>query len=433
MNNNIIKLKDKVKQSVKGLTGTEAFNNWFKNQKVQEDDLVLLNNSFIYRKPTIQTSKNEQYLCLKVRNGSVSTSEVSVARLGDFNVDFKLFSSKSKNLPEIEALDDALKKELSNIGQLVFVLIGELKDVEHEVFVNHSSVKCLRYDPKAEGSAVQDSNDGTKIIIVNQLTDPANAWRGLEGVLRKEVGNNLSSVESAFADAFEKLRDGTRKHLIMPQVGIRKSRGCVTLLSQFRSSVSKQRQLYARALEEYDKGGTQADAYLRDAMRIAYNFADDAIKVLELLVSIADLKALLLWCTIKEHFDIAEAFRNLPWIKSKKKASLERYREIISGARNRAFHNLLAFDRTIEANLQGIQISARRLTLFPAYGRRKTSIPFDYEDREMVEVLAKLTRAPETTIDFDFWKKNEKVMECFENLLHATEEALWLLNTERSR
>lgn len=95
-------------------------------------------------------------------------------------------------------------------------------------------------------------------------------------------------------------------------------------------------------------------------MRVAYNFSDDAIKVLELLVSVADLKAVLLWCTIKEHFDVAEAFRNLPWTKSRKKASLDRYREIIGGVRNRAFHNLLALDRTVEANLEGIQIAAKR-------------------------------------------------------------------------
>ena len=298
--------------------------------------------------------------------------------------------------------------------------------------MNHSSVKFLRYDPTGDSLSLQNSDDGSKIAIVNQLTDPAKAWRELMTLLQEQDDDNISSLEPAFAEAFEKLQNETRKLLIMPKSGTTKKDETVTLLSQFRTSVSKQHKLYVNALEEYIKKRSGADAYLRDVMRIAYNFADDAIKVLELLVSISDLKAVLLWSTIKEHFDIAEAFRNLPWTKSNKKASLERYREIISGARNRAFHNLLAFDRTVEANLQGVEIKAKRLTLFPAYGRRKTSISFDYEDREMVEVLSKLTRAPETMVNLDFWKKNEKVMDCFKKLLAATEDALWLLNTARS-
>ena len=111
---------------------------------------------------------------------------------------------------------------------------------------------------------------------------------------------------------------------------------------------------------------------------------------------------------------------------------MERYREIISGARNRAFHNLLALDRTVEVNLQGVQVGAKRLTLFPPYGRPKSRRHFEYEDQEMVQVLSELTRAPEATVPLEFWKKNEVVMERFEALLAATEEALWILNSVRS-
>ena len=171
--------------------------------------------------------------------------------------------------------------------------------------------------------------------------------------------------------------------------------------------------------------------HLNEVLRIAYNFADDAIKILQLMVSVADLKGVVLWSTLKQHFDVAEAFRALPWTKSDKKPSLKRYQEIINGARNRAFHNLLAFERTIEANLEGVKVNARRLTLMPAHGRSKGDVAFDYEDREMVEVLTELTRAPETTVPLDFWKKNAVVMESFENLLKRIEDVLWLLNRAR--
>ena len=46
----------------------------------------------------------------------------------------------------------------------------------------------------------------------------------------------------------------------------------------------------------------------------------------------------------------------------------------------------------------------------------------------MVEVLAELTRAPETAVPLDFWKRNGVVMKSFEDLLTSTEEFLWMLN-----
>lgn len=432
MSDTVGALETVIKQSIKGVLGTEAFKNWFQGQNARDGNLVILNNSFIYRKPVIKTSKNEQYLCLTVKGGQPSTGELFIVKPGEINSDFKLFSSKSKNLPELMPLEEAVQQEVQRIGSLVFVLIGELRDADCVVALNHSSLKSLKYDPKVPQAHVQDDVGGSKTVVVNQLTNPEAAWNVVKEVVQEQKGGVLSNLETAFGDAFEKLREEARKHLILPTPGATKPKTSVTLLSQFQTSATEQRRLYNRALTEYRKGGAGADAHLRDAMRIAYNFSDDAIKVLELLVSIADLKAVLLWCTIKEHFDIAEAFRNLPWTKSHKKPSLERYQEIIGGARNRAFHNLLALDRTVEANLEGVQVGAKRLTLFPLYSRRKNFIYFEYEDREMVQVLSELTRAPEATVPLEFWKKNEIVMERFEHLLEATENALWILNGVRS-
>jgi hypothetical protein len=432
MSKGIRALKTMISHSVDGVIATEAFRNWLKNEKAQDGDLVILNNSFIYRKPVIKTSKNEQYLCLKVKGGEASTTDLFVVKPSEINSDFKLFSRNAQNLPSPTPLDQALQQELERIGSLVFVLIGELRDTDCSVPISHRFAKELKYDPAASHTEVQNTSGGGKVLVVNQLTDPEGAWNAIKEALAEQAGNGLSSLETAFAEAFEKLRDEARKQLIVPKPGTKRPMNSVTLLSQFHTSVKQQRQLYSNALSKYCEGGAEADAHLRDAMRIAYNFADDAIKVLELLVSVADLKAVLLWSTIKEHFDIAEAFRDLPWTKSRKKPSLERYREIISGARNCAFHSLPVLDRTVEANLEGVQVGAKRLTLFPPYGRRKSYIHFEYEDREMVQVLSELTRAPEATVPLEFWKKNEVVMKRLEALLAATEQALWILNSVRS-
>lgn len=416
-----------IQDSVKQITDRQAFDDWLKKEKATDGDVVVINNSFIYRKPLIKTSKNDQYLCLKVKRGQADTKNVFVGRPGDLDSDFRLFRAKSANLPKLESLDEALEREMGRLGRLVFVLIGELQDVPAAVPVNHAVVKELKFNPSAGSEAdLEDAGGGKKFIVINQLTDPESAWNTVKPELQQKVGSDLSRLEAAFGVAFERLQDEARLRLVLPSKTTSKTG--TSFIARLRESVSEQRSLYEAALQKWPSGGATADAHLREAMRIAYNFADDAIKVLQLLVSVADLKAVLLWCTVKEHFDVAEAFRNLPWTKSDKKPSLERYREIIAGARNRAFHNLLAFDRTIEADLEGVDVKARRLTLLPAYGRRKTTVPFDYEDREMIEILAELTRAPEVAVPFNFWKKNAVVMESFERLLERTEEALWALN-----
>ncbi|WP_156860509.1 hypothetical protein [Thermus islandicus] len=422
-------VRQMVLTSVRNLVDAPAFKDWFQTQRANHGDIIVINNSFIYRKPLIKTSKNSQYLCLKVKDTEPDAADVLVGQPGDLNSDFKLFSARSSNLPPREALDQALLAEMKRLGRLVFVLIGELQDLPSTVPVNHKSVKKLKFDPSAGSQDVVADADGSKTIIVDQLTDPESAWNAIKPKLEQETGDDLSSLEVAFGAAFERLQDEARLRLILPSPTASKT--TTSFIARLRASVCKQRKLYEEALGEWTRGGQGADGHLREMMRIAYNFADDAIKVLKLLVSVADLKAVLLWCTIKEHFDVAEAFRNLPWKKSHKKPSLELYREIISGARNRAFHNLLAFDRTIEADLGGVDVKARRLTLLPAHGRRKSTVAFDYEDREMVEILTELTRAPEVAVPFDFWKKNADVMESFEKLLASTEDALWALNRAR--
>lgn len=415
---------------VRNLVDARGFKEWFQTQRANHGDIVVINNSFIYRKPLIKTSKNTHYLCLKVKGTEPDPADVLVCQPGDLNSDFKLFSAKSSNLPPLEALDQALQAEMKRLGRLVFVLIGELQDLPATVPVNHNSVKKLKFDPSAGSQdVVADADNGSKAIIVNQLTDPESAWNAIKPKLEREIGDDLSGLEVAFGAAFERLQDEARLRLILPSPTASKT--ATSFIARLRESVCEQRKLYEEALRKWARGGQAADGHLREMMRIAYNFADDAIKVLQLLVSVADLKGILLWCTIEEHFDVAEAFRNLPWKKSHKKPSLELYREIISGARNRAFHNLLAFDRTIEADLGGVDVKARRLTLLPAHGRRKSTVAFDYEDREMVESLTELTRAPEVAVPFDFWKKNAVVMESFEKLLASTEDALWALNRAR--
>lgn len=419
-----------IETGIDGITKATAFFDWISAEAAKGEGLVAINNSFIYR-DLVKTTKNAQYLCVPLKEGKVGAESVSVAKPQSFNPDFKFFKSPSKVMPQTQPLEAALQAELSGLGQLVFVLIGEIEDVASEVPIDHSYAHLLRFEPKQKKIAIVSTTDGgQRCLIVNELVDPEAAWNEIQAAVQAELGDDTEGFRTEFSIAFDKLQQQAQSQLLLPSSDAAKSHS--SFLGRVRISVKDQRRLYDEALRKTQRAKTSQASHLNEVLRIAYNFADDAIKVLTLLVSVCDLKGVVLWCTLGQHFELAEAFRALPWTRIKGKASLKGYQDVINGARNRAFHNLLGFDRSLFSDLSGVTIKARSLTLLPAHGRRKTHVPFDYEDRELVEVLSQLTLAPETAVSMEFWKRNADVMAKFEELLEETERALWVLNAART-
>jgi len=190
-------------------------------------------------------------------------------------------------------------------------------------------------------------------------------------------------------------------------------------------TVREQNNQYKMCLDKYlDKPGENGSAFT-DVLRIAYNFSVDVTKVLKLLISISDLKPIVLWCTIFEQFYSEQKLRELPGMDSDQKGLLPKYVSLISDARNQAFHNLFTFDRTLEADLEGINIKAKKITFLPLHNK-KTNV-LDYEDREMVELLSELTRAKQIDVPEQFWEKNYFFMQSLEEYLVSIEKTLWLL------
>jgi hypothetical protein len=425
-NDEIEKIETVIIDNLKEIAKTKSFKADLDSQKIQDGDYILINNSFIFRKPFIKTNKNHQFVTLKVKNKEPDYANIYVSTPTDFDGDFKVIKSKQAASLKTYPLKQAIETEIRQLGQLVFFLIGEVIENSMSVDIPNSLVHGLKYDPISKGPELLEL-DKRRIIVVNQLTDPESVWNLVKSDLEKIPSINLPALETAFATSFEKLQNEVRLVMNLPKpTSIRFSKSFIV---QLRNSVIEQRKLYKLALDKCVNGEDENDINLREVMRISYNFADDAIKLIQLLVSVSDLKAIILWLTIKSHIDLAESIRNLPWSKSEKKASPSNYVEKVKGARNHAFHNLLLFDKTIEADLSGVLVNAKKLTLLPPYAQRKTVVSFDYEDREIVEIISEITRATETVVTLDFWIKNSIVLEVFEKLLEATEDALWLLNS----
>ncbi len=395
-------------------------------QQLHNNNLILINNSFIFRKPLIKTKKNNQFIMIGIKETKPDISSVVIGKPSDFDVDIKMVQKSQQSAILQIPLEEAIDNELKHLGNLIFFLIGELIEDTYSVDLANKIFKNLKFDPNLSTSKI-DNVDNKKILVINQLVDPGISWNILKPDLLSIPNLNMDDLEKAFDQSFEKIQNEAR--LVMKLPNPTTSRYKNSFITKLQNSVSGQRQLYMEALNQCLQNNDPNGINLREIMRISYNFADDALKIMQLFVSLCDLKAIILWMTLSSHFSLAESIRNLPWTKSDKKASPKSYVDKIHGARNHAFHNLFLFDRTIEADLEGMQVPAKKLTLLPPHSQRKNTIPLDYEDREIVEILSELTRATETVVTLDFWLKNSKVIESFEKLLSETEDALWMLNS----
>jgi hypothetical protein len=169
-----------------------------------------------------------------------------------------------------------------------------------------------------------------------------------------------------------------------------------------------------------------ASAY-NDVLRIAYNFASDAIGFLRLLTSICDMKPILLWCTVGQQFELSESFKSLPWTRSTNKPSLSNYERIIGDARNKAFHRLFPFNKPIDVILPGASLSDVRLRIFSEYTKRKEN-ELTYQDKGMVDLMKEFTITKEHSVPSGFWSRNLSVMgstvEVFQGVTRALEMLL---------
>ncbi len=96
---------------------------------------------------------------------------------------------------------------------------------------------------------------------------------------------------------------------------------------------------------------------------------------------------------------------------------------MIAGARNQAFHDVFAFDHPFRVRLAENALQAPDLLLFREYNKRGDPA-LTFEDRELVEILAALTRTPERHVPLGFWDGNEGVVAAVVEVVRGLRRAL---------
>ena len=414
-------IKSTINANMSKLRRHPGFAAWLKSQSLAKDDIIVVNNSFVYR--DVKTVKSDKYLAFRALRKKALRKTHEVATWGRVNADFKLIRFSSKNLPSLQSLDSAIEEQLESLGYLVFVLLGEVEDtIILEQELRHSGFDVLIWDPMLPESF---RIEGSKILIKEAYDeDIVITW--INAAYRDREEDVPDGLRESVVMAIDRLQDRAVASLRIPIVS-EPSRS--TMTSAIVEVLQEQKANYLEALAVCDGDPAKDPHAYNEILRISYNFASDASKFLRLIVCICDLKPVVLWGTIAEHFGLSENFRKLPWARSRRKPSLGNYITTIGDARNSAFHDLFPFRKSLDVSIPDNAFQNVSLRLFSEYSRKQEN-QLIYEDRELVDVLVEFTRARDRRAPSRFWHLNAKVMDSTIRLFKSTGDFLKIIFEE---
>ncbi len=409
-----------VAKSFGRLLAHSAFEGWKKDAELSAGDMIAFNNSFVFRSG-VSTRKNEQYLAVAVGKDGALGDEPVVCEGVRFNSDFKLLSAKSKKQPMCRDMESAVRTELKGLGKLVFLFVGSVEDsVVLEEMLDDDRFDTIVLDPKLDCDV--EVRDGR--VFVREIENESRVWDAVRAKLGEDATPAaLENLKQKIGAALDNLGARTYATLKLPIAG---SETESSVLRSITAVLIDEKKNYEVALAKC--GGdyaVDAGAY-NDVLRIAYNFASDAIGFLRLLTSTCDMKPILLWCTVGQQFELSEAFKSLPWTRSTTKPSLSNYERIIGDARNKAFHRLFPFNKPIDVILPGTSLSDVRLRIFSEYTKRKEN-ELTYQDKGMVDLMKEFTITKEHSVPSGFWSRNLGVMSSTVEVFQGVTSALELL------
>ncbi len=402
-----------INKQLVGILDSTAFKDWDKRDQLKIGDLIVVNNSFLRREG--DATKNSKYLCLNVDPDGEPAILLSPKRI---NVKFLRIPLARVGQYDLTGLRQAAEEELSQLGSIVFALVGEIgEDEPTAVRLPSTKIKdleYLRFEPLQDRLAFLDNS----AICINRLDDIDVVWKAVFRVLSDVDSPDLDGLADCFERSFSDLREAAGRPVNISRI----RPDAPSILSEVVVGIQDQIAAYDQALEAHLADAKDTEA-LNEVMRIAYNFADGAGDLITLIIGLSDLKPILLWLTVSAQADLAERFACLPFaLTGRSKPSLERYKTIVGGARNRAFHDLFAFGRPFRVPLEGNAFRAAQLRLFREH--RRVGPALEYQDRELVQLMEGFTRAAERPVPLGFWEKNSEVMHAVAAVAVALREAL---------
>jgi len=385
-----------------------------KNPGLQNLDLIIVNNSFIYRE-FLTTNKSKKYLGFLGEKPNEYNLVISTGV--EINKDYTKISRKSSSFPLITSLNKAINEEIASLGSIVIILIGNIQysDPISEK-INLPEIDEVQLNFHLEKNYMLKES----ILEIN----PHSHTIDIIDPLSKEIGLSVEDQTK-----IKKIIDNLRKNTILPLSIPNKNTDLEkTFLDNIIQPLKGEIQNYEKSLAEWIKDEGD-DVNFTNILRISYTFVDDAISLIELVFSICDLKPVLSWLTLNSQYKLYKTFSKLDWQKEGK-PSLSLYIKLIKEARNSRFHKLFNIKNTIEVNLEGINLQAKYLRMFSEYKNRSSILSnFSYEEKQLIELLLNFTRTDERKITTRFWKQNLEIMNSTLSLIVDFSESLKMLRT----
>lgn len=406
------KVEDIVKARVEESLDIDSIKNAVDFENLDKGDRLVFNNTFLLRK-RVPTNKSDLYLGIESKKDD-DVIKVFKNENGQ-NKDVKIFDSRANSITDIE-LSKAIDRELEDLGFMIFILVEEVQSGgTFKQKICKSQADYIKLNPEQEDLVIIE--DG--IISVQNTIERQDIWREIKQVELVEEDDWID-FRDKLNDSLEKIEKKAFDEITISPSEIQSEN---TILTSLIAALEKYQHNYREALNLYKKGEEEE---LNTMLRISHNFSNDVIDFLRLLVSICDLKPLVLWCTLPRYIEIAQAFNEVPTMSSLNKASLGEYKATVGNARNQSFHDTFKFDKDIKVNLPDQSISNPKLRIFSEYNR-KNSNELQYEDKELVKVLLEFTRSKFVQTPDNFWEKNLEVIGSMINLLEDTQSTLHTL------
>lgn len=417
-------LEDRISRAVRGIESHIQFQQWAAQEKVTAGDLIVINNSFVFR--DVETDKCALYMAAEAGAGGRLKVPPGIAILpARQNVDFRRFT-KQQTKPTLQPLEVAIKEQKKTLGHLVFGLIGNVtEDRSAEVLLQSGSLSRVVWKP-ASSDFLKLTGDSAEI---NSVEDEEKLWGELS---RQATASGLKispQTRPEFAEALDTLLGLGAASLRLPSHESRIRTGVLDVIVK---ALRDHHAEYSCALEKYNRALSEDTRriHFNEVLRVAYAFSQEASTLLRLVVSICDLKPLVLWGTVDKHYSLSEKLKSLPWTRSRRKPSLKGYIDLVGDARNRTFHNVFPFDKALHFELPEGTLAGAELRIFSEFGSRSNGNELSFHDKALAEVMLGFHRARSRPTPDAFWKKNEAVMADMIDLFADTNSLLKSLYAE---
>jgi hypothetical protein len=290
--------EERVIKAVRRIGSHPQFESWAVDEKIADGDLILFNNSFVFH--DVQTDKSSHYLAVEVGPEGQLKTPPSVATLPTRqNLDFRRLA-KTQARPALQPLQPSISREIGALGHLIFGLIGNVtEDRLVEVTPKTGSIKRIVWNPKATELLTLDAD----VVEINSVENEDALWTAYEKAAEASELNISPHTQPEFAEALDTLLGLGAASLRLPEPNTSSRPGILdTIVNALRGQVSD----YADGLAKYTRAQSDETrkTHFNEMLRVAYAFSQEASTLLRLIVSVCDLKPLVLWATIDKHYQL---------------------------------------------------------------------------------------------------------------------------------